>query len=132
MFSASPPTTDVRWLNRNDHFVPMGGVTLWISAERVAQFRALWPLAKIEPEIGVSSPQVIRAWSGDDALVEIIRGRLEGSGTIAAATLASSLGMTTNEVGAPLADAAQAAALNRSMQGLARAVSLDPDDKMGL
>jgi len=26
----------------------------------------------------------------------------------------------------------QAAALNRSMQGLARAISLDPDDKMGL
>jgi hypothetical protein len=30
------------------------------------------------------------------------------------------------------ADVVQAAALNRSMQGLARAVSLDPDDKMGL
>ena len=30
------------------------------------------------------------------------------------------------------ADALQALALNRSMQGLARAVSLDPDDKMGL
>jgi type IV secretion system protein VirD4 len=30
------------------------------------------------------------------------------------------------------ADAVQASALNRSMQGLARAVSLDPDDKMGL
>lgn len=30
------------------------------------------------------------------------------------------------------ADAAQATALNRSMQGLARSVSLDPDDKMGL
>ena len=29
------------------------------------------------------------------------------------------------------ADAVQAAALNRSMRGLARAVSLDPDDKMG-
>jgi type IV secretion system protein VirD4 len=29
-------------------------------------------------------------------------------------------------------DAVQAAALNRSMQGLARSVSLDPDDKMGL
>ena len=29
-------------------------------------------------------------------------------------------------------DVVQAAALNRSMQGLARAVSLDPDDKMGL
>ena len=30
------------------------------------------------------------------------------------------------------ADAVQARALNRSMQGLARSVSLDPDDKMGL
>jgi len=30
------------------------------------------------------------------------------------------------------ADALQAAALNQSMQGLARSVSLDPDDKMGL
>ena len=30
------------------------------------------------------------------------------------------------------ADAVQATALNRSMQGLARSVSLDPDDKMGL
>ena len=30
------------------------------------------------------------------------------------------------------ADAVQAVALNRSMQRLARAVSLDPDDKMGL
>jgi type IV secretion system protein VirD4 len=30
------------------------------------------------------------------------------------------------------ADAVQASAMNRSMQGLARAVSLDPDDKMGL
>ena len=29
-------------------------------------------------------------------------------------------------------DAVQATALNRSMQGLARSVSLDPDDKMGL
>jgi type IV secretion system protein VirD4 len=29
-------------------------------------------------------------------------------------------------------EAVQASALNRSMQGLARAVSLDPDDKMGL
>jgi type IV secretion system protein VirD4 len=30
------------------------------------------------------------------------------------------------------ADAVQATALNRSMQGIARSVSLDPDDKMGL
>jgi type IV secretion system protein VirD4 len=39
------------------------------------------------------------------------------------------LGVTSDEGDA---DVVQVAALNRSMQGLARAVSLDPDDKMGL
>jgi ATP-dependent Lhr-like helicase len=78
----------------------MGGVTLWISAERAAQFRIVWPLARMEPEIGV---QETRAWSRDDALVEIIRGRLEGLGPIATAALASPLGTTTEDVAVPLA-----------------------------
>jgi ATP-dependent Lhr-like helicase len=79
------------------------GLTLWISAERAAQFRALWPLASIEPEIGAPSSQGIREWSRDDALVEIVRGRLEGSGPIATAALASPLGLTTDEIAVPLA-----------------------------
>jgi ATP-dependent Lhr-like helicase len=79
------------------------GLTLWISAERAAQFRVLWPLAKIEPEIGVPSSQKTRQWSRDDALVEIIRGRLEGLGPVAMAALASPLGLTVDEIAAPLA-----------------------------
>ena len=56
------------------------GATLWISAERAAQFRALWPRRKIKPKIGVPLSKEPRDWSRDEALVEIIRGRLEGRG----------------------------------------------------
>jgi ATP-dependent Lhr-like helicase len=76
-------------------------VTLWVSAERAAQFRALWPQAMIAPEIGVARDT--RAWSPDDALIEIIRGRLEGSGPVGTAALASALGLSTADVAAPLA-----------------------------
>jgi ATP-dependent helicase Lhr and Lhr-like helicase len=79
------------------------GVTLWISAERAAQFRALWPQARIEPKIGVPSSRETREWSRDDALVEIVRGRLEGSGPTGAAALASPLALTADEVAVPLA-----------------------------
>jgi|RhiMetdeSRZDD1v2_1073273.scaffolds.fasta_scaffold00245_49 ATP-dependent Lhr-like helicase len=79
------------------------GVTLWISAERAAQFQALWPHARVAPQIGVPCSQEAREWSRDDALVEIIRGRLEGSGPVAPAALASPLGLTANEVAVPLA-----------------------------
>jgi ATP-dependent Lhr-like helicase len=81
----------------------LSGLTLWISAERAAQFRALWPRATIEPTIGVGLSQETCAWSHDGALVEIIRGRLEGLGPAGAAELASSLGLTTDDVAVPLA-----------------------------
>jgi ATP-dependent Lhr-like helicase len=54
--------------------------TLWMSAERAAQFRALWPQATIEPDITAPASRDARVWSREDALVEIIRGRLEGLG----------------------------------------------------
>ncbi|HYW62760.1 MAG TPA: ATP-dependent DNA helicase, partial [Bradyrhizobium sp.] len=78
-------------------------VTLWISAERAAQFHALWPKAEIKPRIGIDLAQQNRAWSRDQALVEIIRGRLEGVGPVVAATLASPLGLSADEIRAPLA-----------------------------
>jgi ATP-dependent Lhr-like helicase len=81
----------------------VAGMTLWISAERAAQFRAVWPRAKIEPKVGVALPQDTREWSREDALVEIIRGRLEGLGPAGTVALASPLGLTTDEVEVPLA-----------------------------
>jgi ATP-dependent helicase Lhr and Lhr-like helicase len=79
------------------------GSALWISAERATQFRALWPLAKLEPKLGVPLSNEISAPSPDEALVEIIRGRLEGLGPTGAAALASPLGLTADEIAVPLA-----------------------------
>jgi ATP-dependent Lhr-like helicase len=43
-----------------------------------------------------------RSWSGDEALVEILRGRLEGLGPVAPDALSASLGLESPEIGAAL------------------------------
>ena len=76
---------------------------MWISAERANQFRALWPLVRTEPEVSVPFSRDAREWSRDDALIEIIRGRLEGLGPVTTTTLASPLGLKPGEIAIPLA-----------------------------
>jgi ATP-dependent Lhr-like helicase len=89
---------------------PGGG--LWITAERLPQFRALWPTARLDPPITApaASPSPGRqeaeggevAWSREAALAEILRGRLEGSGPVAQDALDACLGLTPSEVAAAL------------------------------
>src|SRR5207237_189878 len=64
---------------------------LWITAERLPEFRALWPTATLMPEIAAPSPFAARNWSPEEALVEILRGRLEGQGPVTEAALATPL-----------------------------------------
>jgi ATP-dependent Lhr-like helicase len=79
------------------------GVTLWITAERLPQFQALWSAARLEPAIAPPAGTVGREWSGDEALVEILRGRLEGLGPVTAAALAGSLGLAPRDTAGALA-----------------------------
>ena len=64
--------------------------TLWIPVERLNQFRAVWPEAPLEPEIAAPAGHQA-AWSPDQALIEILRGRLEGLGPITQTALAAPL-----------------------------------------
>src|SRR5262249_22248074 len=65
---------------------------IWIAAERLPQFRALFPTAKLNPMI--SPPPVLDVrWDEDLALVEIIRGRLEAAGPVTAERLGLWLGL---------------------------------------
>ena len=66
---------------RAAHF-DVGGSTLWIAAERLPHFRALWPKLKTAPALAVPPSYDKPAWSREDALVEIVRGRLEGLGPV--------------------------------------------------
>jgi ATP-dependent Lhr-like helicase len=79
------------------------GAMLWTTAERLPQFQALWPRSMPEPAISVPTAYAGRNWSRDDALVEILRGRLEGQGPITQAALAGTLGLAPNEIATALA-----------------------------
>jgi ATP-dependent helicase Lhr and Lhr-like helicase len=76
---------------------------LWIPAERVNQFKALWPEALLEPEIAAPADEARTAWSGDEALVEILRGRLEGLGPVTPTALTAPLGLEPGAAAAALA-----------------------------
>jgi ATP-dependent helicase Lhr and Lhr-like helicase len=77
--------------------------TLWVSAERLPQFQKLWPAAKLEPAISAPVGHAGRDCSCDEALVDILRGRLEGHGPLTQDALASSLGLEPPEIAAALA-----------------------------
>ena len=87
---------------RAAHF-DIAGSILWISAERLPQFRALRPKLKTAPALAVPPRYDKRAWPRDEALVEIVRGRLEGLGPVGVDALARPLGLTLTEVEVPLA-----------------------------
>ena len=74
--------------------------TLWVAAERLRQFQTVWPDARCQPDIAPAPDQ--RAWSRDEALAEILRGRLEGLGPVTAVALAEPLGLDPDVIGAAL------------------------------
>jgi ATP-dependent Lhr-like helicase len=76
--------------------------TLWIAAERLPQFRALWPAAELEPTIAAPAAAEVNC-GRDEALVEILRGRLEGLGPVTREALAAALGLAPNEIAGALA-----------------------------
>jgi ATP-dependent Lhr-like helicase len=76
---------------------------LWITAERLPQFQALWPAASFAPAIAAPAAYAEREWSREAALVEILRGRLEGLGPVTVETLTAPLGLAPAEAAAALA-----------------------------
>jgi ATP-dependent Lhr-like helicase len=80
-----------------------GQATVWVAAERLPQFLAVWPEAKLDPTIAPPDEYAGRDWSREVALTEILRGRLEGLGPTTAAALAGSLGNTPQEIAFGLA-----------------------------
>jgi ATP-dependent Lhr-like helicase len=78
------------------------GLDIWIAAERLAQFQALFPDARQLPAIGVPDAYADRVWSAEEALVEILRGRLEGQAAVTAAALAEPLGVGPDDIASAL------------------------------
>lgn len=75
---------------------------LWVAAERLPLFQALFPHARPEPPLTIP-PECSRPWEPEDALREIARGRLQGLGPVSAAALGAPIGVPTGRMVAPLA-----------------------------
>ncbi len=73
-----------------------------MAAERLTQFQALWPEAQLDPIIRPPAGEAQKAWPPDQALVEILRGRLEGLGPVTQTTLAAPLGLEPEAIGPAL------------------------------
>ena len=81
----------------------VGEKPLWVAAERLPQFAALFPQARLAPPIAAPKEFADQSWSREDALVEIVRGRLEGLGPVSSAALAGSMALPVPEIERALA-----------------------------
>ena len=77
-------------------------VQLWVAAERLPQLLAVFPQASLTPPISAPASAAQTTWTREDALVELIRGRLEGLGPVTAKGLATSVGLPASDIEATL------------------------------
>ncbi|TLZ34589.1 MAG: ATP-dependent DNA helicase, partial [Gammaproteobacteria bacterium] len=73
------------------------GAGVWVTAERLPLFAALFPAARPEPAVTTPAGRAQTVGS-EAALVEAVRGRLEGLGPTTAAALAAELAMPTSRI----------------------------------
>ncbi|HLF24262.1 MAG TPA: ATP-dependent DNA helicase, partial [Burkholderiales bacterium] len=78
--------------------VQVGGASYWVAAEQLPMLRALHSDARLNPLIDTPTEYAERAWSREDATIEIIRARLQGLGPATVDALAASLGCAATAI----------------------------------
>jgi len=76
---------------------------MWVAAERLNQIRAIHPQASLTPQIDPPANYASEQWAIEEALVEILRGRLDGLGPVTVPTLAESFSLPPNQIEIALA-----------------------------
>jgi ATP-dependent Lhr-like helicase len=76
--------------------------TVWCAAERLPELQAIVPAALVEGSVTPPPSRAARTWARDEALVEIVRGRVTLVGPTTAAEMAQPLGLPPDEVEAAL------------------------------
>jgi ATP-dependent Lhr-like helicase len=83
--------------------VKAGEVSLWVAAERWPQVKAVHPEARTSGEVVLPERLASRVWSSEEAMVELVRNRLEGIGPVTAEGLARGFGVKTSAMDLALA-----------------------------
>jgi len=76
---------------------------LWVATERLPLVRAAFPGASNEPAVTPPERDAAKAWSREDAIRELVRGRLEVVGPTTPSDLADALGLPVVDVDFALA-----------------------------
>jgi ATP-dependent Lhr-like helicase len=105
--------------------------SVWVAAERLPEIRAIHRAASTDPSIEVPPSRTARTWERDDALVELVRGRMASLGPVTAATLAVSLSVTEADIDDALLALESAGCILRGRFSPA-VDSVDPSRKPGL
>ena len=71
---------------------------VWTSAEQLPMWQAVHADAAMQPAIVAPADHAARGWSREDALLELLRGRLGGLGPMTVATLAAALAVDHADV----------------------------------
>src|SRR5882762_2034658 len=106
--SAEVGTRNAEWRGEFEKLVGGGRATLvdarlWVAAERVPMLEAAFPGGGCEPAVAVPERDRARVWTREDAIRELVRGRLEVIGPTTAAEIANVLGLPTGDVDFALA-----------------------------
>ena len=80
------------------------GSALWVAAERLPEFLAVHPESRLDPDIVAPRARAARVWSRDEAIVELLRGRLAIAGPVTSAALAAPLGVKEADADTALLD----------------------------
>ena len=104
-------TCDVRreaWKGEFERLVSTGRATvmngrLWVAAERVPMLQAAFPDAAFDPVVTPPERERAETWTREDAIRELVRGRLEVIGPTTAADLADVLGLPQIDIDFALA-----------------------------
>jgi ATP-dependent helicase Lhr and Lhr-like helicase len=74
------------------------GVTVWVATERVPELLAVQPDLGFEPNVVPPASRTSRAWTRDEALVELMRGRMSLLGPTTVQALAESCGLAPADI----------------------------------
>ncbi len=73
---------------------PPGSAAIWVAAERLPELSVVHSGAQLSPAVAAPAEYAAKTWTREGALVEIVRGRLEGLGPTTTAALADSIALS--------------------------------------
>ena len=71
---------------------------IWICAEKLPLWQAVHAVAPMQPPIAAPAEFAAQTWTREDALLELVRGRLTGLGPVTLPALAASLAIKASDV----------------------------------